>query len=119
MASGRAWRRLHALAEPLSDYIRYECEWGYVPNSAAGEQVRIAELTPALAQIGDFFVLDGRHVVRSRYDETGRFVHAEVIGDPASAAPFLAIAELLWNQATNFSTWWDTHPHYHRDTPVA
>ena len=119
VTSGRAWRRLHAVAEPLSDYLRYECEWGYVPNSAAGEQVRIAELTPALAQVGDFFVLDGRHVVRSRYDQTGRFVHAEVMSDPASAAPFLAIAELLWNQATNFSTWWDAHPRYHRDTPVA
>ncbi len=103
----------------MSDYVRYECEWGYVPNSAAGEQVRIAELTPALAQIGDFFVLDERHVVRSRYDETGRFVHAEVMDDSASAAPFLAIAELLWNQAMNFSTWWDAHRRYHRDTPVA
>jgi hypothetical protein len=119
VTSGRAWRRIHAVTQPLSNYVRYECEWGYVPNSAAGEQVRIAELTPALAQVGDFFVLDGRHVVRSRYDETGRFVHAEVMGDSASAAPFLAIAELLWNQATNFSTWWDAHPRYHRDTTVA
>jgi hypothetical protein len=57
--------------------------------------------------------------VRSRYDETGQFVHAEVMGDSACAAPFLAIAELLWKQATNFSTWWDAHPRYHRDTPVA
>ncbi len=119
VTSGRAWRRIHAVTQPLSDYVRYECEWGYVPNSAAGEQVRIAELTPALAEVGDFFVLDGRHVVRSRYDETGRFVGAEVMGDSASAVPFLAIAELLWNQATNFSTWWDAHPCYHRDTPVA
>ncbi len=57
--------------------------------------------------------------MRSRYDETGRFVHAEVMGDSASASPLLAIAELLWNQAANFSTWWDAHPRYHRDTPVA
>ncbi|MGH3898274.1 MAG: DUF6879 family protein [Pseudonocardiaceae bacterium] len=118
VAAGRAWRRIHAVTQPLSDYVRYECEWGYVPNSAAGEQIRIAELTPALAQIGDFFVLDGKHVVRSRYGETGRFVNAEVLGD-SSAAPFLAIAELLWHQATTFSTWWDAHPRYHRDTPVA
>lgn len=118
VASGRSWRRIHAVAEPLSDYVRYECEWGYVPNSAAGEQIRMTELTPALAAIGDFFVLDGKHVARSRYDETGRFVNAEVMGDSASV-PFLAIAELLWNQATNFSTWWNSHPRYHRDIPVA
>ncbi len=28
----------------------------------------------------------------------------------------LALAELLWNQATDFATWWDAHPNYHCDT---
>lgn len=79
VTAGRAWRRVHAVTHPLPDYVRYECEWGYVPNTEAGEQIRIAELTPALASIGDFFVLDGEHVVRSRYDSDCRFAHAEVI----------------------------------------
>ncbi|MGH4015555.1 MAG: DUF6879 family protein [Pseudonocardiaceae bacterium] len=114
----RAWRRVHAVTHPLPDYVRYECEWGYVPNTAAGEQIRIAELTPALAQVGDFFVLDGEHVVRSRYDTDCRFARAEVI-HPDSAAPFVATAELLWNQATDFDTWWEEHPSYHRDTKTA
>ncbi|MGH2870698.1 MAG: DUF6879 family protein [Pseudonocardiaceae bacterium] len=119
VAAGRAWRRIHAVTHPLADYVRYECEWGYVPNSAAGEQVRIAELTSALAQVGDFFVLDGEHVIRSHYDETCKFVGAEVLSDPYSAAPLVALAELLWNQATDFAIWWDAHPGYHRDTRVA
>ncbi|MGH3898932.1 MAG: DUF6879 family protein [Pseudonocardiaceae bacterium] len=118
VAAGRAWRRVHAVTHPLPDYVRYECEWGYVPNTAAGEQVRIAELTPALAQVGDFFVLDGEHVVRSRYDSECRFVGAEV-DDPGSAAPLVALAELLWSQATDFTTWWNAHPSYHRDTQAA
>jgi hypothetical protein len=116
VAAGKAWRRIHAVTLPLPDYVRYECEWGYLPNSAAGEQVRIAELTPALAQVGDFFVLDAEHVVRSRYDSEFRFSGAEVINDPSSAAPLVALADLLWNQATDFGTWWDAHPSYHRDT---
>jgi len=114
-AAGRAWRRVHAITHPLSDYVRYECEWGYVPNTAAGEQVRITELTSALAQVGDFFVLDGEHVVRSRYDSDCRFARAEVI-HPDSAASLVALAELLWNQATEFAVWWEAHPSYHRDT---
>jgi hypothetical protein len=118
VTAGRAWRRVHAVTHPLSDYVRYECEWGYVPNTAAGEQVRITELTPALAQVGDFFVLDGEHVVRSRYDSDCRFACAEVI-HPGSATPLVALAELLWHQATDFATWWEAHPRYHRDTMTA
>ncbi|MGH3811688.1 MAG: DUF6879 family protein [Pseudonocardiaceae bacterium] len=115
VAAGRSWRRIHAVSDPLPDYVRYECEWGYLPNTGAGEQIRIAELTPALARVGDFFVLDGEHVVRSRYDEDCRFAGAEVIADPYSAAPLVALAELLWNQATDFTAWWAAHPSYHRD----
>jgi len=119
VATGRAWRRIHAVTHPRPDYVRYECEWGYVPNAAAGEQIRIAELTPALAQVGDFFVLDGEHVVRSRYDEDFRFVGAEVITDRDTAAPLLALAGSLWNEAADFTTWWAAHPDYHRDVRVA
>lgn len=46
--AGRIWRRIHAVAEPLTDYIRYEAEWGYCYSSAAGECIRIANLTEAL-----------------------------------------------------------------------
>lgn len=87
-------------------------------NTAAGEQVRIAELTAALARVGDFFVLDGEHVVLSRYDSECRFVGAEVLSTD-SAATLVALAELLRKQATDFTTWWDAHPSYHRDTQVA
>src|SRR3954454_9953181 len=34
-AAGRTWRVLHAVTEPLSDYLRYEAEWGYTHNAAA------------------------------------------------------------------------------------
>jgi hypothetical protein len=59
-AAGKQWRRVHAVHHPLSDYLRYECEWGYLYNVAAGEQVRILDLDAlhlgALEQqITDFF----------------------------------------------------------------
>ncbi len=35
------------LRTPLSDYLRYECEWGYTYNVTAGEDVRILDLATA------------------------------------------------------------------------
>src|SRR5690349_21452596 len=35
--AGRSRSRVHVLATPLGDYLRYECEWGYVLNVQAGE----------------------------------------------------------------------------------
>src|SRR5258708_18617127 len=32
-AEGRRNYRVHELESPLSDYLRYECEWGYVYTS--------------------------------------------------------------------------------------
>lgn len=116
--AGRTWRRVHAVDEPLTDYVRYEAEWGYCYNASAGERIRMAPLTTALARVGDFFVLDRERVVRSRYDESGRFHHAEVLQTDA-VAPYLAIAELLWEQATDFDAWWNARPEYHRDVKAA
>ena len=36
--------RVRIVTRPVSDYTRYECEWGYAPNVAAGEDVRILDL---------------------------------------------------------------------------
>jgi hypothetical protein len=110
--AGRAWRVLHAVSHPLSDYVRYECEWGYAYNVAVGQQIRITQLTEPLAQVGDFFVLDHEHVIRSYYGPDFRFVGAEVITD---TAPYVALAEVLWRQAEDFRRWWDRHPNDHRD----
>ncbi len=116
--AGRIRRRVHAVAEPLTDYLRYEAEWGYVFNSSAGERIRIATLTEALTRVGDFFILDGEHVLRSRYDESCRFSHAEVL-QPDATVPYVALAELLWDDAVDFAPWWAARPADHRDTEAA
>lgn len=40
-ARGLFRHRVRLLHNPLDPYERYECEWGYVPNSACGETIRI------------------------------------------------------------------------------
>lgn len=119
-AAGRRWRRVHAVTLPLSDYLRYESEWCYTYNVAAGEDIRIIDdAGQSLPDVGDFFVLDGQHVIRSVYDQTGRFLGAEPITDPVTRAPYVAISELVWRAAAPFTSWWLRHPEFHRANRAA
>lgn len=120
-AAGKRWRRVHTVSHPLTDYLRYECEWGYAFNVAAGEDVRILDLDKLGLdtfehRVADFFVIDGEFVVRSIYDDRHRFSHAEVIDD---RRPYLLLSELLWCLAESFTPWWTAHTEYHRGTPAA
>jgi hypothetical protein len=122
--SGRAWRNVHVLRIPLSDYLRYACEWGYAYNVQAGQDVRIVELAaadllPDLATVGDFWVIDQETVVQMRYDVGGRFIGAELVSDERDSALFRAVAGLLWRQAEPFTTWWTSHPQFHRTNGAA
>jgi hypothetical protein len=61
-------QRVHVLSTPLTDSLRYECEWGYQPNADAGEDIRIVDLTEHPAPHGivdhDFWLIDDRHAIR-------------------------------------------------------
>jgi hypothetical protein len=120
-AANKHWRRVHALKHPLSDYLRYECEWGYVYNVSAGEQVRILDLDALHLgaferQASDFFVIDHKYVVRSVYDDHCRFSHADVVEEPG---PYIALADVIWTTAEPFSSWWNRYPQYHRGAQAA
>ncbi len=43
-ARGARMRRVHVITEPLSDYLRFEFAAYYLPNTAAGEEIRILDL---------------------------------------------------------------------------
>lgn len=112
-AAGKAWRRVRVIHDPMTDYERYSCAWGYPDNVAAGEQVRIVSLAGApvgvdvLFALGDFFVIDGSDVVRSVYRD-GVFQYAERI-DPRFVEPFVTVAYTAWAHAAPFSDWWADH----------
>lgn len=116
-AAGRHWRRIHVLRTPLSDYLRYECEWGYVHNVAAGEDVRIIDLAlqslPDLVPDHDFWLLDDRHALRMHYDADGRFVGASVPPD-REVDRYRKARDAAWAVACPFTAWWRDHPEFHR-----
>src|SRR5437868_7585515 len=81
-ASGKRRYRVHIVEPPLSDYLRYECEWGYSYTVAAGEDVYVLDISetalPTRELIDhDWWLLDEEHVLRMHYDAEGRFLGAE------------------------------------------
>lgn len=116
--AGRIRRNLHIVQEPLTPYLRYAFEWGYVYNQAAGMEIRIlsTDNTTAaahLAKIGDFLVAEDVHVARLRYDEAGSLLGTVKVSADAAEA-YAALAELAWEQAVDFAPWWAEHSQYHR-----
>ena len=116
--AGRRWRRVRLVEHPVSEYVRYSCEWGYTDNSAAGEEVRILDLADApagtewLRAAGDFYLVDGA-AAAMKYDMLGAFEYATPIRGPLLAA-FIAISEAAWSLAVPFPRRWADHPELQR-----
>ena len=82
--AGKVFQRVHVVDEPLTDYLRYEIGWSYAPNAAAGEDIRILPAKPgnelALPD-HDYWLFDSRDLWIMDYDQTGRFLSAELVTD--------------------------------------
>lgn len=117
-AAGKARQRVHVLTGPLTNYLRYECEWGYVPNVAVGEDVRILDLAerprPAELDIDhDFWLLDDEVAIRMYYDDAKRFTGAEVVAE-AELPRYRAARDAALAAAEPFTDYWQRHLEYHR-----
>jgi hypothetical protein len=116
---GRPRRRVRLIHDPITDYERYACEWGYALNSQAGEIIRIIDLAktqlpPELTRIaGDFWLIDGHEVVVMHYQPDGQFRAAEIL-DPQHVAEHRPAAEIAWELGEDFATWWNDYPQHHR-----
>lgn len=113
--AGITRRRVRIVRGPLTEYVRFECQWGYVPLGEHGEDIRILDLTETgadLAEIGDFSVFDHTHVIFMHYDADGAFLGATVVEQ--NPEYFVALRDLLWHLAAPFPAWWARHPEHHR-----
>jgi hypothetical protein len=122
VARGLHTYRVHVVRSPLNDYLRFECEWGYVYNARAGEHIRILDLAerprPAGLLDEDFWLIDEREVLRMHYSDEGKYVGAEVA--PEEVLPrYLACKEAAWSGAVDFADYWKAHPGYWRDPSAA
>lgn len=83
VTAGKVMQRVHVVAEPLTDYLRFETGWGYPLNAAAGEDIRISRAAAALPGT-DYWLFDSRALARMHYDDGGRLETVELENDPAA-----------------------------------
>jgi hypothetical protein len=117
VARGLHTYRVHVLRSPLSEYLRYECEWAYLPNTEAGEHIRILDTAeqrkPQLVPDHDFWLVGDEHLVVMHYYPDGTFRGANVA--PAEWIPHYAAArDAAWSAGIEFTDYWAVHPQYHR-----
>jgi hypothetical protein len=91
VASGRTMSRVHAIGGALTPYLRYEIDWGYLYNAAAGERIQILHRADLRSVFGgvlpsDFWLFDDAVAVLMQYDDDGRLEERTVVTDPQSIA---------------------------------
>lgn len=126
-AQGLQRSRVRVVTHPVSDYTRYECEWGYAPNVTAGEAVRIYDVGPTGswtgplgdAALGDWWLVEDRHgemhAALMSYDVHGQFLGAEEVAKPRHVRVLVEVRDEMWGDAEPFTSWWARHPQLHRD----
>ncbi|TQN32224.1 hypothetical protein FHX37_2174 [Haloactinospora alba] len=86
IAAGRRYERVHVVTEPLTDYVRFECAWGYRRSIASGEDVRILPVTEGDWPDGlphlDFWLFDSRQLLWMNFAEDSSLVSTELVDDP-------------------------------------
>lgn len=118
-AQGRPRRRVRMIHDPITDYERYACDWGYRHNVTAGELVRILDLAeraepPELRHApGDWSLIDNRAVVEMQYQPDGQFIGARLL-DAEYLDRYRVAAEAVWDGGELFTQWWERHPQHHR-----
>lgn len=88
VASGRRIGRVRVVRQPLTDYQRYQFAWGIPGNIAAGEDIRVLDVTdsdyglPLTGQ--DWWMFDQSRVVHLNFRPDGTQINRKLsAGDPA------------------------------------
>ncbi|MFD4631407.1 DUF6879 family protein [Streptomyces sp. NPDC058284] len=109
--AGKRMYRVHILARPLSDYLRFELGWGYVRNQEAGEEFFILDTTEQpnpLEGVPDFWAFDERSVVTMQYGDGGEFLSAELAPEE-QAQEWIEYRDAALSNAIPFRDWWEQH----------
>ena len=117
--AGVRWHRVRVVRGPLSDYERWECEWGYTANEQLGYPTFVLDLSEAADPPElpgyDWWLLDEQIVLRFHYDGDGAFAGADVLDDPGEVAEHRGHRDAALAAATPFPQYWAAHPRYWRE----
>ena len=76
---GKIMQRVRVISTPLTPYLRYEIDWGYLYSSIVGEDIRLIErsrLKPDMQAPNDYWLFDRRILIAMQYDSVGHFLFA-------------------------------------------
>ncbi|WP_329044244.1 hypothetical protein OG738_24045 [Amycolatopsis sp. NBC_01488] len=101
--AGRSMQRVRVVSRPLTDYVRYEFEWGFQFNVRSGEDIRILDLTNRALDLPqqDFWFFDDSTIVRLDYDEDGA-VSGRMRLDRPDLAQYRAWRDLALTESVPF-----------------
>ncbi|MEB3371532.1 DUF6879 family protein [Saccharopolyspora mangrovi] len=79
VASGRRIGRARVVRRPLTEYLRYQLDWGIPGNIEAGEDIRILDLTELELELPeqDFWFFDDAIVVHLNFNPDGTLINLE------------------------------------------
>lgn len=107
VSSGRRFRRVHVVTEPLTDYVRFECVWAYRASVEAGEDVRVLPTAEGSWPEGiprcDFWLFDSEHLVRMNYAPDHTMFLPELLLDPDEIVRANAVHDRALHLATPFT----------------
>ncbi|MFI0721360.1 DUF6879 family protein [Streptomyces sp. NPDC021224] len=84
--AGKWIGRTRVVSRPLTDYQRYQFAWGIPGNIAAGEDIRILDVTALSLDLPvgqDWWMLDESRVIRLNFRPDGTQINREVHRGPA------------------------------------
>ena len=117
--SGVTWHRVRVVRGPLSDYERWQCEWGYTLSEQVGHDTFVLDLAeapdPPELPGYDWWMLDERVVLRFHYDDRGAFLGADPVDDPGQVAEHIRYRDAALAAAVPFPRYWAAHPQYWRE----
>lgn len=100
VTTGRTITRVHVVDLPLTPYLKFEIQWGYTSNTAAGEQIFLRTNREGVDTFEDFWLLDGSSVIQMRYGADGSWLGAELIDAPELVSPYCVAAQAALGGAT-------------------
>lgn len=105
-ARGATFKRARIIPNPLTSYIKYEIDWGYLYNADAGEEIRLVEEAALITNSQfnfkeDYWLFDNTIAVKMNYDSTGGFLGGELL-DEGLTDKYRKTRDLIWPLATSF-----------------
>jgi hypothetical protein len=112
--AGKIQQRVHIVAEPLSQYMRFELTWSYGPNVDAGEDIGIIPVRagewPSELPHEDYWLFDSSKLYVMRYEMDGTWLGAEPVDDPRRIVEACRWRDAALCQATPWQDYIATRP---------